>query len=734
MKTCLKKHLCTLFGILFLSNSIAYTIPAFAKSHIPARVNSTLKDENLGNNLFAPRFRYSEYSILLNQNESLDLILPLSAKEVVARVSKAESDDLSIDSATLQAKGLQIINPKGRIQRNQLSLQDNKNRLVVFNLNKIENQSSIIKAKDFKLFKVKVKGLLPGTYTVEARIDKKDLAVTKVTTKAAFALYAISPSISDPNTDTSFTLFGKGLDSFTQVSFIPDDIQVNAIESQNLDNSILKIQVTITSNAFIGFHDVNITNSFSGKTITLSMALYIGTIGAQGPPGPTGPPGPFGPQGPPGLPGGSGPSGPLGPSGPPGGPGTVGPPGSTGMDGTNCWDLNGNKLCDIVSEDKNLDGTCDVLDCKGDKGNPGPIIPSIEELISKLSTTCDEQNFTIASGNMTRMVKIDRFIHDGIVYGGFWVDKYDASMADATPTTEGTSQIPISKRNVIPWTSLTLAEAKSQASNTNRQVSTLGQCHLIGMKEWHALYLLGRYAKSKGNFSATATSGWNERGNTRSGKDGRNDASFTCSDDPVESGATLGRCLTGTGYKSWGHILDSTATTNIKPGSGAGQGALGDTADNTKDDGNENSKSFDGDCQVYDLVGGVEKLIDLTATATSSTSTPKIDPGYQGAGIEIPIFGNNKFFGFEDLVRDQTLQGLGLFSGNGSSTNVTDLNSGANDGKGTYSTASGQYVVVRGGSWTTGVDSRSPLYFNISTSPTVSDSKRGFRATCDFAN
>jgi hypothetical protein len=35
-----------------------------------------------------------------------------------------------------------------------------------------------------------------------------------------------------------------------------------------------------------------------------------------------------------------------------------------------CWDLNANALCDLDTEDSNVDGACDVLDCQGARGCP----------------------------------------------------------------------------------------------------------------------------------------------------------------------------------------------------------------------------------------------------------------------------------------------------------------------------------------------------------------------------
>ncbi|MFC1819435.1 MopE-related protein, partial [Thermodesulfobacteriota bacterium] len=51
--------------------------------------------------------------------------------------------------------------------------------------------------------------------------------------------------------------------------------------------------------------------------------------------------------------------------------GLTGPSGADGQDGINCWDLNGNSVCDISSEDVNTDNNCDVLDCQGPAGPQG---------------------------------------------------------------------------------------------------------------------------------------------------------------------------------------------------------------------------------------------------------------------------------------------------------------------------------------------------------------------------
>jgi hypothetical protein len=50
--------------------------------------------------------------------------------------------------------------------------------------------------------------------------------------------------------------------------------------------------------------------------------------------------------------------------------GPAGRGGQNGTDGLDCWDVNENQECDPV-EDRNTDAFCNVLDCRGDKGEQG---------------------------------------------------------------------------------------------------------------------------------------------------------------------------------------------------------------------------------------------------------------------------------------------------------------------------------------------------------------------------
>ena len=94
-----------------------------------------------------------------------------------------------------------------------------------------------------------------------------------------------------------------------------------------------------------------------------AVAIAIALIGMAAFPGPSGAPGGTG---------GAGATGPAGPQGPIGATGPTGATGATGPSGLNCWDLNGNGVPDVATEDINGDSVVDVNDCTGAQGPPGP--------------------------------------------------------------------------------------------------------------------------------------------------------------------------------------------------------------------------------------------------------------------------------------------------------------------------------------------------------------------------
>lgn len=91
------------------------------------------------------------------------------------------------------------------------------------------------------------------------------------------------------------------------------------------------------SAGFLGLQDYQRDLLFGIGSLAFGL-LSPGNEGLQGPPGPPGEPGPISPAGQPGQP---------------------------------CWDLDGENFCD-PEEDRNEDGVCDILDCQGEAGSPGP--------------------------------------------------------------------------------------------------------------------------------------------------------------------------------------------------------------------------------------------------------------------------------------------------------------------------------------------------------------------------
>ncbi len=69
----------------------------------------------------------------------------------------------------------------------------------------------------------------------------------------------------------------------------------------------------------------------------------------------------------------SGDDGDTGPAGPTGQAGATGSTGTSGTNGLNCWDLNGNGVADLVTEDVNKDGKVDVDDCRTPTGAYDPV-------------------------------------------------------------------------------------------------------------------------------------------------------------------------------------------------------------------------------------------------------------------------------------------------------------------------------------------------------------------------
>jgi len=97
--------------------------------------------------------------------------------------------------------------------------------------------------------------------------------------------------------------------------------------------------------------------------------------------------------------------GPAGAAGPQGLKGEIGNVGPAGSNGTACWDLNGNGIPDLATEDKNLDGAATVLDCKGPAG-AGTVMASYTKAVTTaINSSCDPlMNVTITVPSSGQLV------------------------------------------------------------------------------------------------------------------------------------------------------------------------------------------------------------------------------------------------------------------------------------------------------------------------------------------
>jgi len=120
----------------------------------------------------------------------------------------------------------------------------------------------------------------------------------------------------------------------------------------------------------------------------VALAINFVVPGPQGASGTNGTDGADGTDGTNGAPGATGAQGPAGPAGADGANGTDG---TDGADGIRCWDLNGNGVPDLATEDLNGDGTVDVLDCTGPAG-PGAVLDLATGTFTPLTATCAEVN------------------------------------------------------------------------------------------------------------------------------------------------------------------------------------------------------------------------------------------------------------------------------------------------------------------------------------------------------
>ena len=288
----MKKQIKNLTVILLL---VAFI---FTQLQVKAFYGRLVEDQGINTNLL-PIFKYDRYNIEPNKKTDIEIILKPESKIVDVEVIEAVGAGVGLDNETVKQKGLKIY------KSSHVRISEGKNSSYVdrikarnkaqFNLQQVSSQEQIVKALDYKIFKITVTGVLPGSYIIRAVIDNAETTTTKIITKPDFRIDDISPQVINYGVDSLLTIKGKNLDSLTQV-YLGEDVEIKEIES--LDDGNLKVTVFANEVSKPEFHDVTITSLLSAMSATLVNGLYVGPrIGKNGEDGEDGKDGEDGAQG-----------------------------------------------------------------------------------------------------------------------------------------------------------------------------------------------------------------------------------------------------------------------------------------------------------------------------------------------------------------------------------------------------------------------------------------------------
>ncbi|MBI3590046.1 MAG: hypothetical protein HY094_01550 [Candidatus Melainabacteria bacterium] len=279
---------------------------ALQTKHYPLKINRTLAQENLTSSLL-PAFKFNKYYIELKEKTEIELFITPDSKNIKVEVIGAEGIGIALDSNKLIQGGLKIIKPKR--PRNSISKKEAFIESMIFrtkaffDLRKIENKAQTISAIDYKIYKIPVEAVLPGSYTIKATVDGSGICTTNILTKPEFRADFINPSTIECGSGNVILVSGKGLNTLTQIK-----IEGTGIEVKNIDVSeenIAKVKLLASSNIEPGFRDVIVSSPLLGVTETLVGALEVkcsaikvenlptiqGPQGLQGEKGEVGPPG-----------------------------------------------------------------------------------------------------------------------------------------------------------------------------------------------------------------------------------------------------------------------------------------------------------------------------------------------------------------------------------------------------------------------------------------------------------
>ena len=286
-----KSHIIKLLLVNIFISLLLLTIAlwtSFPYLHVSSEIkkiqtNKTLLHHKADTNNLYPAFKYDRYDIELNEQAEIDLILSTETNVIKVEVIGAESVGLGIDSNELLKKGLKIIKPhrpRNKPSKREEIVEERIFRTnLTYHLQRIENKSYLVKEKDYKVYKVLVKGILPGAYTLKVSTTLGEYAIATILTKPDLRIDSISPSILDIGVETVLTVEGRNLDSFTQIN-LGSDIEVKNI--QDLDG-YMKVYVYVAPGATRGFRNVTVTNLLADSSATLVNGLYVGPrIGQDG--------------------------------------------------------------------------------------------------------------------------------------------------------------------------------------------------------------------------------------------------------------------------------------------------------------------------------------------------------------------------------------------------------------------------------------------------------------------
>lgn len=276
-----------LLGVYFI---IAFAVLAFAlvtsfpyingyalqNKNIYKKINKTLLEEHLTTKLL-PAFRFHKYYVELNEKTDIDLIIKPGTKNIKVEVIGAEGIGLAVDSNKLIQEGLKIIKPKrprNNISKREALIESMIFRTkAVFNLRKLENKAQIINAIDYKIYRIPIEAVLPGSYTVKATVGDKETCTTNILTKPKFRADFINPNAIECGSEKIISVSGKGLNTLTQIKIEGADIEVKNIDVS--EENIAKVKLLALGNIEPGFRDVIASSPLAGVTETLVGALEI---------------------------------------------------------------------------------------------------------------------------------------------------------------------------------------------------------------------------------------------------------------------------------------------------------------------------------------------------------------------------------------------------------------------------------------------------------------------------